>query len=60
MGDPQGKFMKTKVFQYNEEQDARGCQAFSSAALAELSELSLTLCFLLFVSSGDFTFERLL
>ena len=33
MGDPQGKFMKTKVFQYNEEQDARGCQALSSAAL---------------------------
>ena len=33
MGDPQGKFMKIKAFQYNEEQDARGCQAFSSEAL---------------------------
>ena len=33
MGDPQGKFMKIKAFQYNEEQDARGCQALSSGAL---------------------------
>lgn len=60
MGEPRGKFMKIKVFQYNEEQDARGCQAFSPGAWAELGELSLTLCFLLFISPGEFTFERLL
>lgn len=60
MGEPQGEFMKIKVFQYNEEQDPRGCQAFSSGAWAELGELSLTLCLLLFISPGKFTFERLL
>ena len=49
MGEPRGKFMKIKVFQYNEEQDARGCQAFSPGAWAELGELSLMFCFLLFI-----------